>query len=176
MRSGYGGVFRRLVAYSLDCGILVFGLLVLQAILLVVNPIVALMRAGQQPPPIQFHLWVFATASIPFLLYFALILRSSRQATLGMRLLKLKVADARGGRIGFGQSLLRSAVMLMPFELNHAVIFHLLPSDAPPPPSFFIGLVVCWVLIAAYIATMLLTRRRQSVHDLVAGTVVQRVG
>ena len=175
VRSAYGGVLRRLVAYGLDCGLLVLGLLVLQAILFVVNPMVALMRTGQQPTPTQFHLWVFATASIPFLLYFALMLRSSRQATLGMRLLKLKVADAGGGRIGSG-SLLRSAVMLVPFEFNHAVMFHLLPRDAPPPPSYFIGLVVFWALIAAYIATILLTRRRQSVHDLVAGTVVQRVG
>ena len=176
VRIAYGGILRRLVAYGLDCGVLVFGLLGLQAILFVVNPIAALLRTGQQPTPTEFHLWVFVTASIPFLLYFTLILRSSRQATLGMRLLKLKVADAGGGRIGFGQSLLRSAVMLMPFELNHAVMFHLLPSDAPPPPSFFIGLVVWWALIATYIATMLLTRRRQSVHDLLAGTVVQRVG
>ena len=175
VRSAYGGVLRRLVAYSVDCGLLFFGLLVLQAILFGVNPMVALMRTGQQFTPTQLHLWVFATVSTPSLLYFALMLRSSRQATLGMRLLKLKVADAGGGQIGFGQSLLRSAVMLMPFELNHAVMFHLLPSDAPPPPSYFIGLVVCWVLIAAYIATMLLTRRRQSVHDLFAGTVVQRV-
>lgn len=173
--SAYGGVLRRLVAYIVDCGILFFGLLVLRAILFVVNPLATIMRTGEQPTPAQFHLWVFATASIPFLLYFALMLRTSRQATLGMRLLKLKVADARGGQIGFVQSLLRSVGMLMPFELNHAVLFHLLPRDAPPPPSFFIGLAVLWALIAAYIATIWLTRRRQSVHDLVAGTVVQRV-
>jgi uncharacterized RDD family membrane protein YckC len=169
-------VLRRMVAYSLDCGFLFFGLLVLQAILFVVNPIAAIMRTSQQPTPTQVHLWVFATASVPFLLYFALMLRSSRQATLGMRLLKLKVVDAGGGRIGFWQSLLRSAVMLIPFELNHAVMFYLGPRNAPPRPPFFIGLAVCWALIAAYIVTMLLTRRRQSVHDLLAGTVVQRVG
>jgi hypothetical protein len=51
VKSAYGGVLRRLVAYSLDCGLLAFGLPVLQAILLVVNPIVALMRTGQQPNP-----------------------------------------------------------------------------------------------------------------------------
>lgn len=174
-RSAYGGVLRRLVAYGLDCGVLILGVLVLQAILFVVNPIVAMMRSGREPTPSQLHLWVFATASIPFLLYFALILRSSRQATLGMRLLKLKVAGVGGGPIGFGQSLLRSAVMMTPFELNHAVMFHLIPRDAPPTAAYFIGLAVIWVLIAAYLATMLLTRRRQSVHDLLAGTVVQNV-
>lgn len=171
----YGGILRRLSAYVLDCGFLAIAVLVLQAILYVVNPIVAIIRSGQQPTTTQLHMWIFATASIPFLLYFALILRSPRQATVGMRLLKLKVAVIGGGRIGFGQSLLRSAVMLIPFELNHVVWFHLAPRDAPPTPAFYIGLAAFWALIVAYIATILLTRRRQSVHDLVAGTVVQRV-
>lgn len=175
VEKAYSGVFRRLSAYALDCGLLFIALLVLQAILYVVNPIVAIIRAGQQPTPTQLHTWVFATASIPFLLYFALILRSSRQASVGMRLLKLKVAAIGGGRIGFGQSLLRSAVMLIPFELNHIVWFHLAPRDAPPSPAFYICLAGFWALIVAYIATILLTRRRQSLHDLVAGTVVQRV-
>lgn len=176
VEKAYGGVLRRLGAYALDCGLLFVGLVVLQAILFVVNPLIASLRAGQQPTPVQIHLWVFATATIPFLLYFALTLRSSRQATVGMRLRKLKVADVRGGRIGFRQSLLRSTVMLIPFELNHAVMFYLAPRNAPPPPAFFVGIATVWAVIAVYIATMLLTRRRQSVHDLVARTVVQRVG
>jgi uncharacterized RDD family membrane protein YckC len=176
VKSAYGGVLRRLGAYTLDCGLLLIGLVVLQAILFVVNPLIPILRRGLQPAPTQLHLWVFATATIPFLLYFALTLRSSRQATLGMRMLKLKVADVSGGRIGFGQSLLRSAVMLIPFELNHAVMFYLAPRNAPPAPAFFIGIAAVWTVIAIYIASMLLSRQRQSVHDLVAGTVVQRVG
>lgn len=171
----YGGISRRLSAYVLDCGLLAIAVLVLQAILFFVNPIVAIIRAGQQPTPTQLHMWIFATASIPFLLYFVLLFRSSRQATVGMRLLKLKVAAVGGGRIGFGQSLLRSVVMLIPFELNHIVWFHLAPNDSPPSPAFYIGLGVFWALIVVYLATILLTRRRQSVHDLIAGTVVQRV-
>jgi uncharacterized RDD family membrane protein YckC len=176
VESPYGGGLRRLGAYILDCGLLLIGLVVLQGILLVVNPLIPILRSGLQPAPTQLHLWVFATATIPFLLYFALTLRSFRQATVGMRVLKLKVADVSGGRIGFGQSLLRSAVMLIPLELNHAVMFHLAPRNAPPPPAFFIGIAAVWAVIAVYIATMLLTRRHQSVHDLVAGTMVQRVG
>ena len=175
VESAYGGVLRRLGAYTLDCGLLLIGLVVLQAILFVVNPLIPILSRGLQPAPTQLHLWVFATATIPFLLYFALTLRSYRQATVGMRLLKLKVADVSGGRIGFGQSLLRSAVMLIPLELNHAVVFHLAPRNAPPPPAFFVGIATVWAVIAVYIATMLLTRRRQSAHDLVARTVVQRV-
>lgn len=41
-----------------------------------------------------------------------------------MRILKLKVITVDGDRIGFGNALLRSTVMLIPFELNHTVMFH----------------------------------------------------
>ena len=176
LREGaYGGVLRRLVAYTLDCVLLLLGLAVLQALLLAVNPIYAGLRAGNQPTPTQISIWVFATATIPFILYFALTLRSTRQATFGMRLLKLRVADVNGKRLGLGQALLRSAVMLAPFELNHALMFHLAPRNAPPTFAFYAGIAMVWGLIAIYIAAILLTRRHQSVHDLLAGTVVQRV-
>jgi uncharacterized RDD family membrane protein YckC len=171
----YGGVSRRLAAYSLDCLFLLIGLVVLQVALFVVNPIIAMLRRGQQPTPTQMHLWVFVTATIPFLLYFALMLRSSRQATVGMRLFKLKVEDKNGGMIGLGQALLRSVVMLIPFELNHTFMFHLGPRGGPPSVGFFISIVAVWAVISVYIASMLWTQRHQSVHDLVAGTVVYQL-
>ena len=172
----YAGVFIRIGAYLIDCVILFVGLIVLQAALSVVNPLMPIIRSGQQPIATQLHLWVFATATIPFLLYFALMLRSARQATFGMRRLKLKVARVNGGRVSFGQALLRSAVLLIPFELNHAVMFHLSPRDASPSAAFWLGYAGVWVVIVVYIAAILLTRRRQSVHDLIAGTTVQRIG
>jgi len=171
----YARVFARVGAYIIDCVILFVGLIVWQAALYVVNPLIAIFRSGQQPTGTQLQLWVFATATIPFLLCFALMLRSARQATLGMRLLKLKVIDVDGGCIGFGQTLLRSSVMLIPFELNHTVIFHLSPRDVPPSTTFWLGLIGVWTVIAIYIASILLTTRRQSVHDLVAGTAVERI-
>lgn len=171
----YAGVFARLAAYLLDCLILFVALLAWQAALYFVNPIASIIQSGEQPTGIQIHLWVFATATIPFLFYFTLMLRSARQATLGMRPLKLRVADADGGRVGFFQALLRSAVMLIPFELNHALMFHLFPRDgAPPTATYWILYGGVWAVIVIYLAAIKLTRRRQSVHDLVSGTVVQR--
>jgi uncharacterized RDD family membrane protein YckC len=174
--TAYARVLARLGAYLVDCLLLFIGLLAWQAILYAVNPLVPIIRSGRQPTGAQLHLWVFATATIPFLFYFALMLRSARQATFGMRLLKLEVADVGGGRVGFGQAILRSALMLIPFELNHAVMFHLSPRDAPPSTVFWLGYVGVWAVVAVYVAAILLTRRGQSVHDLVAGTVVRRIG
>jgi uncharacterized RDD family membrane protein YckC len=172
----YAGVFVRIGAYVIDCLILFVGLIVWQAALYVINPLLPIIRSGQQPTGSQFHLWVFATVTIPFLLYFALIIRSARRATLGMRLLKLRVATRSGGCVGLGQAMLRSAVMLIPFELNHAVMFYLAPGDASPSAGFWLGSVGVWAVIAIYIVSILVTRRHQSVHDLVADTVVEREG
>lgn len=163
---------RRAAAYVTDCLFLFASLLVWQALLYVVNPIMALIRTGQQPTGAQLHLWVFATASVPFWLYFAWTQSSARQATIGMRLFKLKVTGVNGARLGIGQALLRSAVMLIPFELNHAVLFHLMPRDGVPTTAFLVGYVGVWVAMAVYVAALLFTPRRQSVHDLVARTVV----
>lgn len=163
---------RRAAAYVVDCLLLLAGLLVWQALLYVVNPIMALIRSGQQPTGTQLHLWVFATASLPFWLYFAWTQSSVRQATLGMRLFKLKVTNLNGGRLGIGQALLRSAIMLIPFELNHAVLFHMMPPNGVPTTAFWVGYIGVWVAMAVYVAAIMITSRRQSVHDLVAHTVV----
>jgi uncharacterized RDD family membrane protein YckC len=172
----YAGVLSRVIAYFIDCLLLAVVLAVCQGAMYDLNPLISIMRSGQQPTAIQLHLWVFATVTFPSFLYFSLMMLTSRRATVGMRLLKLRVTDVNGGRIGFGQALLRSAVMLIPFELNHTVMFHLLPRGGPPSTPFWLGLVGVWAVIAIYVAVIVLTPRRQSVHDLVAGTVVQRAG
>lgn len=169
----YGTLTRRIGAYLIDCTLLFLGLLVLQALLYPVNPIIRIIHSGHQPTGSQLHLWVFATATLPFLLYFTVTLSSRHQATLGMRLLKLNVVDLKGNRISFGQALLRSAIMLVPFELNHAVMFHLTSQTAPPTPMAWVGSMLTMVLIILYLLTMVLTPLRQSVHDLLAGTIVR---
>ena len=171
----YGGGSRRIAAYGLDCALLLLCFVPWQAALYFVNPIIAIIRSGQQPTANQMHAWVFATITVPTFLYFALMLRSSRQATVGMRLLKLRVEDKNGGMVGLGQALLRSSLMLIPFELNHTFMFHLGPRGGPPSVVFFISIVAVWVVISVYIASMLWTQRHQSVHDLVAGTVVYQL-
>ena len=123
----------------------------------------------------QIEAWVFATVSVPTWAYFTLMERSSWQATVGKRLAGIRVTDIRGDRIGFGRALLRTIVKLLPWEITHLSL--LLPTpmwSEGPSASLRPGLIVANVLLLLYIATALLTPRKQSVHDLVAGTVVQR--
>jgi uncharacterized RDD family membrane protein YckC len=64
--------------------------------------------------------------------------------------------------------------MLIPFELNHVVLFHVadFTSAAPPTFAFWAGYSIVWLVIVVYCITALLTSRQQSIHDLVAETVV----
>ena len=100
----YAGIGRRIVAYSIDCALLLFGVAVLQIILFKINPLIAIMRSGRQPTPTQVQLWVFLTATTPLVIYFALFVWSSRRATIGTRLLRLQIEDANGGIVGLGQA------------------------------------------------------------------------
>jgi len=166
---------RRLAAYALDCVVLFGGLLLLQAALIPINPILAMQRDGRVFTGAQLHLWVFATATIPFLLYFAISIASSRQATPAMRWLRIRVEGVGDGGIpvSIGRALVRTAVLLLPFEINHTVMFQMSSTSAGGPGlAAWMGIAAVWVLLAIYVGTAVLTRRRQSVHDLMARTVV----
>lgn len=165
---------RRLAVYVMDSFALLGAVLATQGMLyaLNLNPLIRLINAGPSPTGAQVHLWVFATVSVPFWLYYAAWHSSRWQATPGKRLLGLRVTTLAGGRLSFGRALVRAVVMLIPFEVNHVVLFHLAPQTATPSPAFRAGLALVWALIALYALTPLLNARRQSVHDIVAGTMV----
>ena len=169
----YGGLLSRIIAYSIDVALLFAVILVTQAILRPVNP---LLGSTQPISGVRQHFWVFATVTLPVLLYFAFCISSSWQATIGMRLLKIKVTGLNEEAIGFGRAVLRSTVMLIPFELNHLVLFYPAPIWKDPKPGFRYGFLIVSALMILYLATVLLTEHHQSVHDLIASTVVRRVG
>jgi uncharacterized RDD family membrane protein YckC len=123
----------------------------------------------------QWHLFLLATVSLPCWLYYALGDASARQATFGKRWLGLRVVDVYGARIGLVRSLVRNAVKLVPWEIAHVALCF-------PEPVFVthhIGmprlLVVSYAVMGVYLSALLMTLKKQSVHDLVAGTYVARV-
>lgn len=116
--------------------------------------------------------YTLVTISFPAWLYFALCEQSARQATVGKRVFGLIVRGVAGDRIGFGRGLLRAVIKLLPWELAHLTVN--LPTSMwyEPEPEFRAGFIVVYALLVIYPALVLLTRRRQSLHDLVAKTVV----
>lgn len=167
----YASVIRRVLAYIVDATLLfvAFPLILGSVLGLLFYSTVgfAWMQNG-----LLSWVYVFSTVSLPVWLYYSLLESSSRQATFGMRLLRLQVADTKGKRISFGRALLRTVVKLLPFELNHLVLFLPTPIWGDPSPGFRFGFVIVNALMILYIATAVLTRRKQSVHDLIARTIV----
>ncbi len=163
---------RRIAAYAADCSLLFAGLIVLQLALLPVNPAAASIREGGIPGAWILHGWVAATVTLPFWLYFTLCFASRRGATPGMRLFGARLVAWDGGTVSRGRAAARAAILLVPFEWNHAVLFHLGPRGGEPEPIFFQGLATVGALLAVYLGSALLDPLRRSIHDRVAGTLV----
>ncbi len=98
-----------------------------------------------------------------FLVYASVTEGGGRQATVGKRALGLVVTDVGGRRIYPGRAFARASVKLAPF-----VVVGLLQQVSP--------LLYFVVLPLPYLAMALaaVTRRKQALHDLVAGTLVVR--
>jgi len=151
--SRYGGFWLRLLAHFIDHVILgaiaapLFFILVLPAMLRVINEA----ERNREPSPeliIAIVSSVFIYIVLAFVgqwLYEALLTSSSWQATLGKRVLQLKVTDELGNRIGFGRATGR----------------------------FFAKIVSSMFFCIGFIMVGL-TDRKRGLHDMLAGTLVMK--
>jgi len=163
-----GYLLRRGAAYALDCAGLAAAVQGTQWVLAAATRGV-LPRSVTGP---QIETWVLLSVSLPVWLYFIVMEPSAGQATVGKRLLGLRVARAGGGRIGLGQAVARTALKLLPWELAHVTLLLPTPIWSDPVANVRPGLWVAYGLLAASLAAAVLTPRRQTLPDLAAGTVV----
>ena len=92
---------------------------------------------------------------------------------MGKRLAGVQVADARSGApIRLSRALLRTVVKLFPWELAHLTNNLPVPMWYDPEPELRYGFIFVLLLLFVYVMVIVLTRRRQSIHDVVARTVV----
>ncbi|HLT81004.1 MAG TPA: RDD family protein [Cyclobacteriaceae bacterium] len=147
MSDDYAGFWLRVVAFIIDS-------IVLSVLhLLVIIPLYdsLLPSAAFDPdstPPTVIQQLVAPDVSVLVLLvvgilYYALMEASRHQASIGKLALELKVTDAEGGRLSFSKSVLRNASKLLSAAL-----------------------LLVGYLVAAF------TRRKQALHDLIAGAFV----
>jgi uncharacterized RDD family membrane protein YckC len=164
-------VWRRVAAYLVDYAILFAVLISVQA------GIVALGRGFPYrllQEGWQIELWVLLSISLPTWLYFAFAEQSPWQATLGKRLLGLQVMTVGGERLAFWRALLRTLIKLIPWELTHLTLLVPTPLWWDASPTLRPGLAIVYILLGVYLVTMWLNPRRQSIHDLIARSVVVR--
>ncbi|MCH8569309.1 MAG: RDD family protein [Balneolales bacterium] len=166
------GLPRRLLAYVLDCVILFLALLLLHAIMyfLGLNPVVSgrLSAVG-----FQFYMWVFISATLPAVGYFYYFFK--KEQTPAMRLTRLRVKSIVAPGISGKSAFLRSIVLLLPFELNHAIWFLLFPGMHHQSVVFWLIIAAFYIIIFLYLLLPLLSPKGQSVHDYAAETMVVRI-
>ncbi|MFZ1400871.1 MAG: RDD family protein [Candidatus Promineifilaceae bacterium] len=155
-------VIKRLAAYILDI-LLLFVLLAPLGFLLQWATGSSLPQTG--PEIWRTLLWNF---SIPAWLYFGLSDGSQTGATLGKRLLKLKVVNNQNQRLSTGQAVLRTAVKLVPWELVHISAFALSEEMSVFSPMQTIGLAAANMLTLVYVVVAVFTSGQRSIHDFVA--------
>ena len=117
----------------------------------------------------------FVVLVLPVGIYLFVTESSSRQATLGKRVLRMRVVAVDGSRASAGRILVRTIVKLLPWEFAHFLVWHTVDALAKGvefPGWLVAGLIVADLLPVAYVLTVALQRDRRGPHDLVAGTRV----
>lgn len=131
----------RLFAFAIDygvifaCGAILFG--VTAAVL---SPNLA--EFDTTRPRIQQHALAFVTLTLPVWLYFTVLETGEPSATLGKRLMKLRVASTGEGGIRFGQVAIRNAIKFAPWEIAHAAIWYV-PQRPFLDPMPILNLAAC---------------------------------
>jgi uncharacterized RDD family membrane protein YckC len=180
------------LAFAVDYLLIAAYLVVLVAIGVVVPRVAPSLARELFGNPLAGELGGFISITLPVTLYFALSESSARQATWGKRKLGLRVERLDGARpslrlaarpaasmnsgappaVGPGRSLGRTALKFVPWELAHACIWHITFAAGPPSPLILAGFALVWVLVGANLASLLISRKHQTLYDWVSGTVV----
>jgi uncharacterized RDD family membrane protein YckC len=167
---------QRIGAFLLDYLIIAayIVLLVIISVGLGFGPLQSVFRAMFADPN-RSEISAFLLLVFPVILYFTLLECSSWQATWGKRKRGLCVIDTHGARLSFPRSLVRSLLKFAPWELTHACLWRIPGwplAPTPPPPIITAGLVLVWILVAAYLVSILASKKHQALYDRIAGTYV----
>jgi len=162
-----GLLARRTAAYLVD-------IVLLFAVLFPAGLLVRYVVGWPGTAPTGPEIWLVSAVnfSLPVWAYFALADASPRGATVGKRLLGLRVVRLDGGRVGLPRAVGRTAVKVLPWEAAHASAFALMTDPAGLNAAQAVGLTLANGLAVAYYVVAAWTAGRRSVHDLVVATAV----
>lgn len=159
-------VLRRILAFFID-------ILILAAyaslLFFFVSPFV---RPWFAASPLQAELAGFLLLTLPFVLYFVICEASRWSGSIGKRMVKLRVVDNKSKeRLTLGQSLKRSVLKFLPWELAHFAIWNSFIFESNLSGAAMGALVLCYALVIIYIVG-LLRKSHRPLYDRAAGAVV----
>lgn len=160
-----------------------FDYLIIATYLIVLIIVSVLLGSGPLRQPFQelfanpnsAEISAFLLLVLPVILYFALFESSSWQATWGKRKIGLRVINAQGERLTFGRSLVRSFIKFLPWELTHACLWRIPGwpfNPQTPSPIISAGLILVWIIVGAYLISLMMSKKHQTLYDMIAGSCV----
>jgi uncharacterized RDD family membrane protein YckC len=173
--NSYAGFWQRAKAFALDYVIILVYLVAITLSGLLLNSLTSV-NQWFFSDRVRAQLTGFLLLTLPISLYFAISESSFRQATWGKSKVGLKVTDDNAKRISLGRSLARTALKFIPWELSHTLIWNI--SFSPQSSSNLVnyGFVLVYVLIGLNLASLIMTKKHQTIYDVLARTcVVKRV-
>lgn len=165
--NSFANLWQRISAFLLDYLILAVYLAVLSALFFMIPNASSLFDSR-----IKAQTFGFLFVTLPITLYFAISESSKKQGTWGKTRLSLKVTDKDRNRVGFGKSLIRSILKFIPWEISHTLIWEVTFNPELNPIILNSLLISVYGLLGANIASLLLTKTRQTLYDLVCGTYI----
>ncbi|MBS0160282.1 MAG: RDD family protein [Nitrospira sp.] len=115
----------------------------------------------------------FIGGTIALVYFGALNSHIGQGQTLGKRLLKIRVTDAKGEPISLPRSFVRGSILLVPFALNGTL-------TPPGPYEQLVGVVLSILIFGVGVAQVYLyccnRRTGQALHDILVGTFVRDAG
>lgn len=166
MSKKVGMALERLAAFMIDwCLIAVYGGLLFLFVSPLVRPLFTI-------SPFISELMGFCLITLPMVLYFSLAEASSWQATVGKRILRLRVAKGGGERMRYRWSFLRTAIKFLPWELAHFAVWNVFVfTNSSATGAGMAALILSYVLVIIYVVSLFL-RRGRTPYDIAAGTLV----
>jgi len=115
----------------------------------------------------------FLLITLPVYLYFSICEGGKLHATLGKRKKGIWVMGIDGRSISLRRSLFRSALKFAPWELSHFTIWHIVIPSNFPDYLINILLITAYCLVFIYLVSPLMNKNKQTIYDIIAGTVVR---
>lgn len=156
----------RLSAYTVDFAILMSVLVGLQ---LVIYYVFDGLPFNAFTTGIQVYIWVVLTMSTPVWMYF-IILERSNFSTLGKHLFGLEVLNHNSGRISNKQSLIRTFIKLLPWEITHLSMLGIYFKNEP---EVNIGFWIANSFIVIYLLVLFVDKGENSIHDRIVKTKIK---
>jgi len=169
---------RRLAAFLLDHLVILIYLAALAALGLVLIRLGLTDRvAGILDSPWKGQALGLFLVTLPWVMYHASWEASPLAATPGKLLLGLRVTGTGNEPIPMERAVLRSMFKFAPWELAHALLWRIPGWPGPVEalsPATTLGLGLVWILVAAYLGSVILQGGHRTVYDHWSGTRISR--